>query len=249
MTSNRAAEQVELEAARDLVSAATPDVGVELREAGEAIAVRLAKLPDVTELNRVIGLSSLEELDELEALYDGGRFAISLDPESGLDGSLAERGFVAGYPWQKFERGADPLEARTELSVEGPREAADFGAAFAGGFGLPHFMGAWSSRLIGRPGWHCFVAYDGDEPSGAGALFVSGSAGWLGLGATLPDKRGRGAQGAILAARINRAADLGLDLLVTETGVPREDGPGPSYRNILRAGFRKAYVRPNYMRP
>jgi len=249
MTSNRVTEQIEVEAVRDLVAAATPNVGVELRQAGEAIAVRLAALPEVTELNRVIGLSSIEELDELEALYDGDRFAISLYPESGLDASLAERGFVAGYSWQKFERGAVPLEARTDLSVEEPRKADDFGAAFAGGYGLPAFVGDWSSRLVRRAGWHCFVAYDGDEPAGVGALFTRGSTGWLGFGATLPEKRGRGAQGAILAARVNRGADLGLDLLVTETGVPRDDGPGPSYRNILRAGFREAYVRPNYTRP
>lgn len=242
-------ERVEIEAVRDLVSSATPDVGVELRAAGEAIAVRLAELPDVTELNRVIGLSSLEELDELETLYDGGRFTISLDPEAGLEAALERRGFVAGYPWQKFERGTQRCDAQSVLSVEDPREAADFGAAFAGGYGLPNVVSDWSSRLVGRQDWHCFVAYDGDEPAGVGALFVSGSAGWLGFGATLPEKRGRGAQSAILATRINRAADLSLDLLATETGVPREDGPGPSYRNILRAGFREAYVRPNYVRP
>jgi hypothetical protein len=28
-----------------------------------------------------------------------------------------------------------------------------------------------------------------------------------------------------------------------------EVGPGPSYRNILRAGLREAYVRPNYRSP
>jgi hypothetical protein len=50
----------------------------------------------------------------------------------------------------------------------------------------------------------------------------------------------------VLAARIERARELGLHLLVTETGAPEDPGAGTSYRNILRAGFEPAYVRPNY---
>jgi GNAT superfamily N-acetyltransferase len=69
------------------------------------------------------------------------------------------------------------------------------------------------------------------------------------FGATRPEHRGRGAQGAILAGRIERARDLGLRWLVTETGAPRQDGPGSSYRNILRAGFREIEVRPNLASP
>lgn len=80
----------------------------------------------------------------------------------------------------------------------------------------------------------------------AGALFALREAGWLGFAATLPSHRGRGAQGAILAARAARARELGLGVLITETGVPREGGTGPSYRNVLRSGFRPTYVRPNY---
>jgi hypothetical protein len=47
---------------------------------------------------------------------------------------------------------------------------------------------------------------------------------------------------------VSLAHELGLRLLVTETGVPRDGRPGPSYRNILRAGFREAYVRPNLVK-
>jgi hypothetical protein len=223
--------------------------GAELRQAGEAIAIRVPQLP-ITELNRVIGLSSLEELDALAPLYGGGRYAVCLDPEARLDEALQARGLVAGYPcypWHKFLRGAERREAATDLSVEEPRRPDDFGDAFARGYGLPAWAGEWSARVVGRAGWHCFVAYDGDEPAGVGALFVDGDAGWLGFGATVEEKRGRGAQGAILAARINRAAALRLETLVTETGAPRETGPGASYRNILRSGFEISYERPNYV--
>ena len=103
--------------------------------------------------------------------------------------------------------------------------------------------------VVDRPGWTWLVAWSGDDAAGVDALFAHGEVGWLGFGATRPEHRGRGAQGAILAGRIERARELGLLRLVTETGAPREDGPGPSYRNILRAGFREIEVRPNLASP
>lgn len=92
---------------------------------------------------------------------------------------------------------------------------------------------------------------EGGEPVGCGALYVTEAprAGWLGLAATRPDRRSRGAQSVIFAARIERARELGCEAVVTETGVAGPDGPGPSYRNMLRAGFVPAYARPNWVRP
>jgi hypothetical protein len=67
------------------------------------------------------------------------------------------------------------------------------------------------------------------------------------LGATRSEFRRRGAQNAILAARIRRAAELGCTMVVTETGELVEDRPSSSYRNILRAGFEPQYLRANYV--
>jgi hypothetical protein len=119
------------------------------------------------------------------------------------------------------------------------RETSDF----------PDELGGWLAAMTDLPGWTCYVTYDGEEPAGAAALYVSGAAAWLGFGSTLPAFRGHGSQGALLAARISDAVEQGARLLVTETGVAGDDGPGASYRNILRAGFREAYARPNYVRP
>jgi GNAT superfamily N-acetyltransferase len=63
----------------------------------------------------------------------------------------------------------------------------------------------------------------------------------------LPEHRGKGAQSALLAARIHRAVELGCDLLVTETGEQRDDRPSNSYRNILRAGFTEDAVTANWL--
>ena len=71
--------------------------------------------------------------------------------------------------------------------------------------------------------------------------------GWLGAAGTLPEFRRRGAQGAILAARIEAGRQAGCETLVTETGEPVDGRPGGSYRNIVRAGFEPVYVRQNYL--
>jgi len=67
------------------------------------------------------------------------------------------------------------------------------------------------------------------------------------MAATRPSHRRQGAQIALLLARIEAAAALGAEALYTETGAADDgEGPGPSYRNILRAGFRESYLRPNW---
>jgi len=40
-----------------------------------------------------------------------------------------------------------------------------------------------------------------------------------------------------------------MKIAVTETGAPQPGEPAPSHRNILAAGFRAAYVRPNWALP
>ena len=244
----RTTEYAELAAMADAFVAAPPGAGAQLAQVGGAIALRVPALAHVVELNRIIGLSSVGELDELEPLYGEGPVVVSLDPETGLARALDSRGYREGYPWHKFVRGLDPLEARTGLAIEDARSPRDFGLTVAGGFGLPEPAADWLSRLVGRAGWHCFVGYDDDAPVAAGALFAAGEAGWLGLGATVPAARGRGGQSGIFAARVERARALGLTVLVTETGAPRDGAAGPSYRNMLRAGFEVVYERPNYVR-
>ena len=232
---------------RDWV-AASPGGPVEAAESRSAVAVRSTSFP-ARELNRIVGVYDVAALEELVPFYGGASFWVALDPEAGLDDELRARGYVPDYPWQKFERGVDPIEARTDLRIAEAEGPADFGKAFAEGYGLPQALGDFAAAAVGRDGWHCFVAYDATQPVAAGALFQSGDAGWLGAAATLPSHRGRGAQSAILAARVERAYELGLRVLVTETGAARDGRPGASYRNIVKSGFEPTYVRPNYASP
>jgi hypothetical protein len=92
------------------------------------------------------------------------------------------------------------------------------------------------------------MGFDGGTPAAAGALFIDGGCAWLGIGATVGSHRKRGAQSALLAARIDAAIASGCALLTTETGIPQPGEPAPSYANIQRAGFAVAYPRPNLQR-
>jgi hypothetical protein len=47
--------------------------------------------------------------------------------------------------------------------------------------------------------------------------------------------------------RIRTAAELGCDIVITETGERRGDRPSNSYRNILRAGFTEHATTANWL--
>jgi GNAT superfamily N-acetyltransferase len=246
-----------------LADAAAP----ELRD---AIGFRHARLADASCLaapglagnptfNRVNGLGLTQAvdaavLDEIDAFFaDAGvRYWIGVSPYARrrLPTLLRLRGFEVDYAWAKFGRStADPPEASTELRVDeiGPGHAAELARVVAAGFGMP--AGA-AGLLLGAPErLHCFLAFDGDEPVAGAILHAAGRVGWLGAGATLPEHRGRGAQSALLAARVRRAGELGCATVTTETGELVPDRPSASYRNIVRAGFQELYVRPNLLSP
>ena len=147
----------------------------------------------------------------------------------------------------KFARGLAPAPAvGCDLAVRPvPREdAGRVSALLMAAFGLPPELAAWFAVLAGRAGWHVLGAYEGAELVATGSLWVDGDAGWLTWAATHPAHRGRRAQRALLAGRIELARDLGLRRVVVETGEQEAGRPDASYRNILWAGFREAYVRP-----
>ena len=151
----------------------------------------------------------------------------------------------------QFQRGLDPLPAETSLTIReiGPERGAEFAQLLRNAYGLPEALEPIIAAVPGHAGWHCWLALADDEPAGAAALFVAEGAGYLGLAGTASEHRGRGAQSALLAARIERARELGCDAVFTETGEQVPDRPSASYRNIVRSGFEELYVVPNWLSP
>jgi GNAT superfamily N-acetyltransferase len=141
----------------------------------------------------------------------------------------------------KFERGDAPAPAaETDGRIEETLDGALFGELVGG---------AELGGIVGAPGWHCFLAWAGDQPAASAALYTDGALAWLGVAFTKEPFRGRGLQSALLARRIDAARALGVRRMTSETGELLADKPGSSYRNLLRAGFSESFLRANWRSP
>jgi hypothetical protein len=167
---------------------------------------------------------------------------------------LRQRAMAAsGNGWAKFARGASPVGGGTQTSKlhvrpVDARNAEAFGQIAQAGFGLPEGTVKWFAALSGRPGWHLYLAYEGETPIASGAAFTKHGMAWLGVDATLADYRRRGAQTALINRRIEGGRAARLAGFIAETGQPSngQETTHTSYSNYRRAGFVRAYVRPNY---
>ncbi len=252
-----ATELGELEAFRSVIGGWNEG---RVTEVGGALCTAVPAAPGSALLNRVVGLglaepASEEVLDEIDAFFagDGVAYGITVTPDvepPELTTWLETRGFSRGYAWAKFRRGIESAAVpETDLTVE--RIGADRGDLFADifqrAYGTPELLRPRLGQIPGETGWYCFVAFADGVPAATAAVFVTGDVGWLGMAGTLQDFRRRGAQTALLAARIAAAREAGCSGVVTETGEPVEGRPSNSYRNIVRAGFEPVYVRQNYL--
>lgn len=241
----------------DAYRALYPADGVE--ELGGVTCLRLAGAPDSPMLNRVVGLgvdtpATEAELDEAIAFMGDVTFYVSLEPhaqDGGIRVWLEERGFVPGWGWMRFMRDARSAPDATttlELHEVGADDSATFAMIQRVAYGLPESADAAIGSVVTAPGWSCWIGLADDEPAAAGALYVRGESAYFGLGATMPQHRGKGGQGALFATRIEHARKLGCTRLFTETGERRDSMPSNSYRNITRYGFEERTVLQNWVR-
>ena len=223
-------------------------------ETSGATCFRLDEAPDSPMLNRVVGLgldgpATDEEIDEALAAMSGVTFYVAVSPfaaPADLAPRLAERGLEPGWGWMLFERAIDPPPAAPTalrvVEVETAEQATAWATVVCAAYGLPDAVVDVIEPVYTTPEWTCWLALDGDEPASGAGLWTDGEHGYLGFAGTLAEHRGKGAQGALFATRIDRARELGCRTLVTETGEQIPGRPSDSYRNILRFGFKECYV-------
>jgi ribosomal protein S18 acetylase RimI-like enzyme len=184
----------------------------------------------------------------------------------GFAETAARHGAVRLRGWAKHLGPADrAVVSRSELQVvrleadvsdgaDGERSLLDAWAEIAlQTFGFPAPFASWLRALHGRERWHLYLALDGETPVATGALFLSegdvGVIGQLTFAGTLPEHRGRGAQSALIARRVEDAQVAGARSIVCETDEELPDRPNPSTRNLVRLGFPVVYVRGNWGPP
>lgn len=265
-----AAEEVELEAWLDLFEAAPATVRATFQLASTRIGsmgLLASRGIPITEFNRVMGVNnngalpqtSLAEVTRWMDSHAHSDWAFQVAPIAGETSNITaiERlGFLpSGTGWAKFVThiSAAPvldLPAAVTIRVADSSLSETFGTTVQAGFGLPPEGADWFASLVGRPGWHCFIASIGAEPAGAAAMFIRQTTAWTGVCLTLSAYRERGLQSQLIAARLKTALEHGVLMVTSETGQPlNEFEPGhSSYRNQQRGGFERIYIRQNLKR-
>jgi GNAT superfamily N-acetyltransferase len=261
----RRCERADAEAWASLLEAAPPAIarvlGLGVRRIGPAVAGCASGL-DILMYNRVVALgldapAAPADLDAALEFYrraGTARCMVQVSPAmqpAAATAWLEQRGFYPHNRWVKLWRDASPPDvARTDLRLGpvGADRAAELAGIVIANMGHPESLVPWLAGVVGRPGWHCFGAFEDEALVATAALFAQEGVGWLGLASTRPSHRGRGAQSALIAHRIRAAARLGCSFLVAETAEDKPEKPNPSTHNLVRLGFQVAYLRPNWVR-
>lgn len=157
-----------------------------------------------------------------------------LAPDAPADAHAADAHVAPDAGGVRVRRVAAGEEARwAETSARGWGETPE----------LADFMRDFGTVSAHAHGTHCFLAEQEGEPVAAAALAMHDGVALLAGASTRPEFRGRGAQAALLRARLRAAAAAGCDLAMMGAA------PGSaSQRNAERQGFRVAYTRTKWQR-
>jgi hypothetical protein len=183
-----------------------------------------------------------EGLREIVAQFRGGgipRFFVWISPGPELE---RLRGWIESLGGQRVRWSRYPTLLHSGDVRPMPQSAFDIRqvgvAAFAAAqvaLGDSAFEGF--TRTLAKPGFHHFIAYDGARPIAAAALVKHGDLGYLTYAGTIESDRRRGAQSALIAARLALAKSQGCTTIVSQTLTLLEG----SLANLQRAGFQEIY--------
>jgi hypothetical protein len=170
---------------------------------------------------------------------------------AGWDGICAANLLCEGNRWLKLvHRLTDiaPAPATAPaVTLVTPDEAGQWAGVLIRGFGMPGGpLVDMLAATVGRPGFRAYAAWEGDEMTGAANMYYYQDVAQFTGAATLPGRRRRGAQAALLAARLRDARAAGCREAFAETR--QELGRrNPSLHNMRRAGFDVLYERVNWL--
>lgn len=217
---------------------------------------------DAAALNRTIGIGLDRPLDapllgEINAFFrEAGvpRWLVECGPHATIIGgptTLTKQGGVLKTPTVKLVGDPRDLAAAPTGSVSVREVGVEYADAYrsivAAAFGLPELIEPDLISALGHPGWHYYMAFDGERPIAGAAMLVRDEGAWFGVAGTSAADRNKGAQTALLAKRLADAKRLGCTWVTAETAPDTPSLPNPSYRNMLRAGMRVAYLRDKYL--
>ncbi len=197
------------------------------------------------------------EFAEVEAFFDARGSATSHEVSSHAAEDTTRLLPVRGYaPIEHSTVLVRPTELPRTLrpsAVTVRRIAPDEGALWSkvsgrgwssAGAELSAFIESFGRVLSQTRGVSCFLAELDGQPVAAAAMNVSTDVALLAGASTIPAARGRGAQAALLDARLTAAHQLGIPLAMVVTAPD-----STSQHNAERSGFRPVYNRTKWERP
>jgi GNAT superfamily N-acetyltransferase len=255
-----AVEAVQLAALAGHVGARVPAPGGAALQLAGGAAVFLGR---GISLSRATGLGmggpvTAADAAALEDFYlsrrTDARIFVSPYADPSLLAHLGARGFALDSLDTILVRRLDPAERLAavpgvEVTLAGPGDAAPWVASSMAGFGAAGAPNAVERSALFEaaftlPGTTYFLASIEGRLAATGALYQHGRTAYLFAASTVPAARGRGAQAALIQARLAAAQALGCDLAFTGTG------PGTaSQRNFERRGFAPVYSEALLVKP
>ncbi|WP_218148169.1 GNAT family N-acetyltransferase [Lentzea xinjiangensis] len=130
----------------------------------------------------------------------------------------------------------------------GPEHAREYAEVMINTFGLakPGMLEV-AEACVGAPGWEQYAVWQSDRIIAVGSVWFNGDCADMFGGATLPDHRQRGAQSALITARLRAARAAGCRWAVAETGAEAPGEHNPSLHNLQRQGFQTMYERTTWL--
>lgn len=254
----------------DLWHAAVPDAvleqGIGVRTCGSVQAMAVAELPDVPMFNLVLGAASPGAVEEghlasavewLESLGVGHEVRVTpgLAGTGAAEDWLNRGGYHRSHGRVRFLRGAAPPTFGWPAGIQ-VEELSAYGEGVSDlvteAFGLNPWVGTFFDALPERDGWRSYIALDEAGCLAATAVMLTHEGiAKLGVAATHESARGRGCHLALLHRRIVDAGADGCHTLLAETEerIGDRDGPSAGCRNLVRAGFKQACLRPAWRSP
>jgi hypothetical protein len=263
-------EAAEARAWRDLYAAAPPPwaagAGLGSREIAGALVLHWGATGR-RYFSRAIGLgvtrpATEQAIDSILAVWrerDVDMFLVQSLPHCGppaYEDWLHDRGLEPFDAQDRIVRGGEPAGgaprfAGRELAVERvqPRTADEWSRFLQRTYRLD--TGPWLPRLVGRPGWHQYVARERGEIVAARGMYIGtdGTA-WLGMDGPVPGvMTGDYEPDAALCARIVRdGLARGARRFIADIEAPSEAMDTPAYEHFARLGFSRPYVRTHWTR-
>lgn len=262
-------EQYELETYSlffDSVGPLQMDYGLSSIPSGNVTQFTCREAPNVTLLNRLLGLG-IDKPATAEEIERAARRAATLRVACT---AYVIEGYTrpVGLPAMLKERGFQP-KARTSILIFDPKdttstspnnnikveavsfaEAELFSEVVCEGFelrgGFRRVWNAISNASVTSPRQKCYFAYMNGSPVGGATLVLSKDGNYAGLysTSTLPEFRHHGVQSALLHVMLQEAIKRGVSLITAQTTYD-----GSTQRNLQKQGFTLGYVRDSFVLP